>query len=124
MYELILYETESGRIPVKDFLRDLQKKNRQNDINAIKTYLDRLKEYGPEIDHYFPKSTRKLNKEGLWELRPGGNRVFFFYFSGNRIMLLHAYQKQGQKTPQAELDKAFREMKDCKRRAQDEKRFI
>ncbi|MBP5744438.1 MAG: type II toxin-antitoxin system RelE/ParE family toxin [Oscillospiraceae bacterium] len=117
VYELSFYVTQSGRVPVKDFLRDLQKKNRQSDINAIRTYLDRLKEYGPEIDRYFPKSTRKLSKEGLWELRPGGNRVFFFYFSGNRIMLLHAYQKQSQKTPQAELEKAVREMKDCQRRA-------
>ena len=124
MCEIELYTTEGGRIPLREYLRDLKKKNKQNDINAIRVYLDRLKEYGPEIDQYYPQSTRKLNKEGLWELRPGGNRVFFFYFTGEKIVLLHAYQKQGQKTPQSELDRAMREMKDYRGRAQDGKSFV
>ena len=48
----------------------------------------------------------------LWELRPGGDRVLFFAWTGGAFVLLHAFRKQSQKTPDAELHKAEREYKD------------
>ncbi len=48
----------------------------------------------------------------LWELRPGGDRVLFFAWTGGAFVLLHAFRKQSQKTPDSELHKAEREYKD------------
>ena len=48
----------------------------------------------------------------LWELRPGGDRVLFFAWTGGAFVLLHAFKKKSQKTPDAELRRAEREYKD------------
>jgi len=49
---------------------------------------------------------------GIWELRPNKNRIFFFMWEGNRIVLLHTFEKKTQKTPRHEIQKAQREMSD------------
>ncbi|MGD7008787.1 type II toxin-antitoxin system RelE/ParE family toxin [Metabacillus sp. 84] len=49
---------------------------------------------------------------GIWELRPKDHRVFFFGWEGNKIVLLHTFRKQTQKTPQREIDQAEKEMAD------------
>lgn len=51
-------------------------------------------------------------KASTVELRPGGNRVFFFYFDHGTYVLLHHFQKKSQKTPRREILKAKSEMKD------------
>lgn len=40
---------------------------------------------------------------------PGGDRVLFFAWTGGAFVLLHAFRKQSQKTPDSELHKAERE---------------
>ena len=115
MYEVELYTTESGRAPVQEFIKDLAKKNKQIEIAQIRAYEERLEQFGMSINNYYPNSIRPI-QDDVYELRPGGNRVFFFYFTGNRFILLHAYRKHGQKAPKNEIDKAVKEMKDFKRR--------
>ena len=34
---------------------------------------------------------------GIWELRPGNNRVFYFCWRGDRFVLLHQFRKKSQK---------------------------
>ena len=45
--------------------------------------------------------------EDIWELRPGNNRVLYFYFRDNKFVLLHQFRKKTQKTPGAEMPRAF-----------------
>lgn len=52
----------------------------------------------------------------LWELRPGHNRVLFFYHKDNTYVLLHHFRKKTQKTPRREIDKAKAERDDWVRR--------
>ena len=103
---------------MRDYLKKLNKENSLTETAQIKVYMSRLKGYGMEINRYYPESIRKVSKEGIWELRPGGSRVFFFHYDGKKIILLHAYKKQGQKAPPSEIEKAVNEMKDYKRRNQ------
>jgi phage-related protein len=46
----------------------------------------------------------------LWELRVGsrGNiyRAMYFFFTGRRIVVLHAFEKKSQKMPRRELEVA------------------
>jgi phage-related protein len=54
----------------------------------------------------------KLINDGLYELRTeyAGNiyRVFFIFDEGNIVVLFNGFQKKTQKTPQKEIDKAFK----------------
>ncbi|MBR5094485.1 MAG: type II toxin-antitoxin system RelE/ParE family toxin [Oscillospiraceae bacterium] len=119
-YEIILYEKENGRNPVAEFLKELAKHGKNDtELYQIKTYIDRLAMHGMSINMTYPETIRKESDEGIWALRPGGNRIFFFHYSGNRIVLLHAYKKQSNKAPKGEIKKAITEMKDYKRRNKD-----
>ena len=111
MYKIILYRTANGKTPVKEYLEKLSKESKEKEIAQIKLYIDRLKEDGMSVNHKFPETIRR-EKGDVYALRPGSNRVFFFYYCGNEIVLLHAYKKQSQKAPQKELKKAEKEMKD------------
>jgi phage-related protein len=115
MYEVKLYETQSGRVPIKEYLQKLAKESRTTELAQIKLYTDRLEEYGMAVNNTYPKTIRKLRGD-VYELRPGSNRIFFFYFTNNEFVLLHAYRKHGQKAPPSEIKKAINEMKDQIRR--------
>jgi phage-related protein len=46
----------------------------------------------------------------LWELRISRNRIFYVVLKGDRMVLLHAYKKRGQKAPIREIETALRRM--------------
>ena len=50
--------------------------------------------------------------EDIWELRPGRNRVLFFYHKDDTYVLLHHFLKKTQKTPRREIEKAKSERND------------
>jgi len=51
-------------------------------------------------------------EDGIWELRPGNNRVFYFYYKDNTFVLLHQFRKKSQKTLRKEIEKAKAERDD------------
>lgn len=55
----------------------------------------------------------------IWELRPLRDRILFAYWDNNRFILLSIFMKQIQKTPQREIDKAKRNLKDFIKRSGD-----
>ena len=59
-----------------------------------------------------PDNITKHIDDGIWELRPGNNRVFYFYFQDDCFVLLHYFRKKSQKTPQREIDRAKAERAD------------
>ena len=71
-----------------------------------------LMEFGPSLR--MPHS-RALGG-GLFELRPRGRegigRAIYCFVSGRRIMMLHAFVKKTQDTPEQELKIARRRMKE------------
>ena len=50
--------------------------------------------------------------DGIWELRPGNNRVFYFCWRGDRFVLLRQFRKKSQKTPRREIERAKAERDD------------
>ena len=57
-----------------------------------------------------------ISGENKGELRPGNNRVLFFYHKDDTYVLLHQFRKKTQKTPRREIDKAMIERDDWKSR--------
>ncbi len=63
---------------------------------------------------------KENGKSEIWELRPGNNRVFYFYCDNHSFVLLHAFRKKTQKTPLREILKAKSERDDYLSRKGDE----
>ena len=115
MYTIIFYRTESGKEPVLDFIRELQKrKDKDARINAskINDYLEILKTCGKAAGEPFVKP---INGD-IWELRPIRNRILFVAWTGECFVLLHCFVKKTRKTPKNEIEKAKREYEDFRRR--------
>lgn len=71
-----------------------------------------LTEHGPDLR--MPHS--RAFGEGLFELRPRGRagigRAFYCFLIGKRIVMLHAFVKKSQQTPDRELKLARKRMKE------------
>ncbi len=71
-----------------------------------------LAEYGPSLR--LPHS--RAMGEGLFELRPRGKsgigRAFYCFLIGRRVVVVHAFIKKTQQTPDKELKLARKRMKE------------
>ncbi|MBQ8563295.1 MAG: type II toxin-antitoxin system RelE/ParE family toxin, partial [Firmicutes bacterium] len=74
----------------------------------IMLYLQLLQDNGRSL----PQNISKHLGNGIWELRPGNNRIFYFFWNENVCVLLHHFRKKTQKTPKKELEKALLEKAD------------
>lgn len=121
-YEIEFYQTESGRKPVEEFLKSLQKKQSARVFKDIGL----LKEMGSSLYYPYIDSIKGDKYKGLMELRTKqANNIFrTFYFvvvkdedkKTEKAVLLHAIQKKTNKTPKKELETALMRMKDYKAR--------
>lgn len=122
MYEIEFYETEDGKCPIWDFLEALRLKAPTNKDARIQhkqasLYIELLQQNGT---HMNAEITKHLD-DGIWELRPGNNRVFYFFHQNNTYVLLHQFRKKSQKTPKREIEKAKTERNDYLRRKETAK---
>lgn len=120
MYNIIFYEKPNGKSEIWDFLENLRIKSAKNkdariQYKQIALYIELLQNNGTLL----PDSVTKHITEDIWELRPGNNRIFYFYHTDNSFVLLHIFRKRTQKTPQREIEKAKRERDDYLARRKD-----
>ena len=106
---VVFYRTEAGNEPVREWLLDLDKEDKQTIGVDIKTV-----EYGWPIG--MPVS-RSLGK-GLYEVRSHIShkriaRVIFTIVDGYMV-LLNGFVKKTQKTPKEEIALALKRMKEIK----------
>ena len=83
-------------------------KNALIQYQQLARYIWLLQENGTRL----PQEITKFLKDDIWELRPGNNRVFYFFFKDDTFVLLHHFRKKSQKTPQKEINRAISEMHD------------
>lgn len=73
-----------------------------------------LSEHGPSLR--LPHS--RAFGDGLFELRPRGRtgvgRAFYCFLLGKRVVVLHAFIKKSQQTPDSELKVARKRLKEVK----------
>ncbi len=111
MYNVEFYEDDKGNSDIREFLDSLLEASENNkdariQYKQIARYIELLQKNGTNL----PKEITKHIEGDIWELRPGNNRVFYFYFTDNTYVLLHHFRKKSQKTPRREIDKAISEM--------------
>jgi phage-related protein len=97
------YRSARGDEPVRDCLAGLPTRE-QDDWDEAVTLLG---QFGLEA----PVSLRQLEGK-LWEIRVGRHRVAYVVVTGPEMVLLHAFKKQGQRTPRSDLDLALRRAKE------------
>ena len=113
MYNVEFYETQDGKSQIWEFLEDLRikaatSKDARIQHKQASLYIELLQQNGTRLNDNITKHL----EDGIWELRPGNNRVFYFFFQDNTFVLLHQFRKKTQKTPKREIEKAKRERDD------------
>ncbi len=101
-WQIHFYEDRRGRSPVLEFFTRLPTSDKAKITNALRL----LEEFGTQLG--MPHARTIEGK--LWELRPGGNRLFYFLFTSRTFVILHGFKKQTMKTPDREIEIARRRM--------------
>ena len=107
MYNIEFYEDANGHSELWDFLEELRLKAATNkdariQLKEISLYIQVLEDNGTRLN---VNITKDLDDD-IWELRPGNNRVLYFYFKDDTFVLLHQFRKKTQKTPKREIERA------------------
>jgi phage-related protein len=117
MLKIIFYAHPDGSQPVRDYLLNLAsqsgKENRVK-LNKIHEYIEILKQYGALAGEPYLKHI----EDGIWELRPQNNRIFFFLWKDSTFVLLHYFIKKTPKTPRREILRAQCYMRDYIKRSE------
>lgn len=108
--EIQFYEQQDGPSELWDFLEELRIKgqtikNYRVQYRQFIYYIELLRNNGTNL----PNTIVRHLHENIYELRPGNNRILFFYYAKNTYVLLHYFRKKTRKTPLREIDKAKKE---------------
>lgn len=118
-FEVDFYRTRGGECQVWDFLEELRIKSASSkdariQFKQVSLYMELLALNGTNMNENITKHL----EEDIWELRPGNNRVFYFFVQKDAVLekdtfiLLHQFRKKSQKTPRREIEQAKRERDD------------
>ena len=107
-YQVIFYWDERGRRPVREFIDSLSLKTREK----IDAHIKMLSEQGPFLRRpYADKLVRKL-----YELRvrfaSDNVRIIYYFFLGDKTVLLHAFRKKDWEIDRKDIELAERRMKE------------
>lgn len=104
MPTIVNYRTPSGKDVISEFIEAQDKPTQAKILDKI----DELAELGYEAKMPLVK---KIVNTPLWELRlkdsTGQYRIFYFAQEADVYILLHAFKKKTEKTPQQDIDLAL-----------------
>ena len=86
---------EDGCKPVKEFIDSLTEKEQAK----VYAYISELKNQGNNLRRPMADYLR----DGIYELRPRDNRIFYFFYLRDRVVLVHAIKKHVKKIPEHDL---------------------
>ncbi len=106
--EVIFYETDFGDKPVEKFLANLDSAGRAKVVRTLE-----LVRNLPVVPSKFWQ--KMSGAQNIWEVRTeyAGNiyRVLATTAKGNRVILLHGFQKKSKKTPRQDMEIAQQRQK-------------
>ena len=114
----VVFSTEdNGTCPVREFLVTLDTKTQVRFAWSIEQLrLRNVAAREPLVRHLEGK---------LWELREESStniyRLVYFFFSGQRIVFLHGFQKKTEKTPRREIEIALQRLHNFVKREEKER---
>ncbi len=81
--------------PVKEFIGSLTIKEQ----TKVYAYIRELKRQGNNLH----RPTADYLRDGIYELRPKKNRIFYFFYLRDSAVLVHAIKKKTEKIPENDL---------------------
>ena len=113
MYNIEFYEDSNGRSELWEFLESLRVKAATNkdariQYKQISLYIQLLEDNGTRLNENI---TKHLDDD-IWELRPGNNRVLYFYFQNDTFCAFASISQENSKTPKREIERAKAERDD------------
>ncbi len=106
-FEIYYYIDEKGAAPAREYLLGLPEGQRVKAFAFIKF----LSEEGYKVRR--PFADYLGDQTGLYEIRPKPNRVIYFFYHKNKIVLLHAFLKKTKAIPEKELKIAMDRKENC-----------
>lgn len=97
------YDFKKGRAPVKRYLSGLPEKERAK----VLKYIEYLRQNQGVLDEPYSRHIKDKIRELRVDFASNRHRILFFTFVEKKIILLHAFLKRTQKTPQSEIVKAM-----------------
>ena len=82
-------------IPVKEFINSLIEKEQAK----VYAYITELKKQGNNLR----RPMADYLEDGIYELRPKDNRIFYFFYLCDRAVLVHAIKKHVKKILESDL---------------------
>lgn len=104
MWNIVFFVDHRGKCPPREFIEELPVMEQAKIRNVLRL----LQEFGSNLRMPHAKQI----KGKLWELRPGGVRLFYFAYIEQQFVILHGYRKQSQKAPDREIEIAMRRMQE------------
>ena len=92
---IFYFVDEDGFSPVEGFINDITEKERAK----VRAYIKILKNFG----HNVRRPIGDYLGEGIYELRPGAHRVFYFFFLKDSAVFVHMLRKKTDKIPVSDL---------------------
>ena len=87
---------ERGRRPVKEFIDNLA----INERTKVFAYISELLCHGQNLR----RPIADYLTEGIYELRPKYNRIFYFFYFKDSVVLVHAIKKKTAAIPKNDLE--------------------
>jgi phage-related protein len=94
---------ETGYNPVREYLRGLPDKER----TKILKYAEFLRQHQGVLGEPYTRHIRDKIRELRVDFGKNRHRVLFFTFVEKNIILLHAFLKKTEKTPEKEINRAL-----------------
>jgi len=117
-FEVLFFEEDNGKVPVEEFLDDLDKKMRAKLVGLIEI----LQESGNDLREPYSKYLGGNIFELRCKVGSDISRVLYFFYHGGRIIMTNGFIKKSMKTPRQEIDRAKKYRKIyIKRCKEDEK---
>jgi len=89
------FEDQDGHKPVKEFIHSLTLKEQAK----VYSYITELKRQGNNLR----RPMADYLKDGIYELRPKDNRIFYFFYLRDKAVLVHVIKKHVKKVPDNDL---------------------
>jgi len=86
---------KDGSIPVKEYIEDLTVEEQAK----VFAFIGELKKQGNNMR----RPMADYLEDGIYELRPKNDRIFYFFYRRNNIVLVHAIKKHVDKIPRVDL---------------------
>ena len=89
------FADDRGHSPVREFIDELP----LDEQAKVFAYIDELKKQG----HNLRRPLADYVKDGIYELRPKANRLFYFFFLKENVVFVHAIKKKTNEIPENDI---------------------